>query len=159
MLIRSTSCGTIQRPIRGMANGAADRRVTCAPRNEPTISGGTNRHVRSGLRRRRARDHRAVLNRSWRRGHMRSDVCRAERAVLARLETDRVRYLRAFQRRWRDADPAAVNGLTVDEGVAIRHGYGIHVVGVHEIDIVNVRAEDVGVADKGVVNIDDRDEG
>src|SRR5712692_8420648 len=89
---------------------------------------------------------------------MRSDVCRAERAVLRGLEAGRVRYLRAFQRRWRDADPAAVNGLTPDEGVAIGHGHGIHVVRVHKVDVSNVGVEDIHVADERVVYVDDGDE-
>src|SRR5258708_33957182 len=99
-----------------MVIGAADRRVTSAPSNEPTTTNGTNWRVRSTLGRRCACHHRAILNRRRWRGHMRLDVCRAERAVLSRLQTNRVRHLRAFQRRWRDADPATVDGLTTDEG-------------------------------------------
>src|SRR6266852_3265353 len=89
---------------------------------------------------------------------MRSDVCRAERAVLRGLEADRVRYLRSLQRSCRERHLAAMDGLTVDECIAIRDGYGIHVVRVHKIDIVYVRVEDIHVANEGVVHVDDGDE-
>src|SRR5260370_35825579 len=89
---------------------------------------------------------------------MRLDVRRAERALLGRFQTDRVRHLRAFQRRWRDADPAAVNRLAADESAAARNRDGVRVVRVHEIHIVNVGVKNVRVADERVVYVDDGDE-
>src|SRR5712692_5908198 len=86
---------------------------------------------------------------------MRSGVVRAERAVLSRPDSHRVRYLRALQRRWRDAHPAAVNGLTIDEGVAARNGDGIRVARVYEVDVTNVGVENIRVADERVVYVDD----
>ena len=49
---------------------------------------------------------------------------------------------------------SAVDGLAVHEGVAIRDGYGIHVAGVHKIDVTNVGVEHVPVADERVAHID-----
>src|SRR5712692_9403336 len=89
---------------------------------------------------------------------MRSGVVRAERAVLSRPDSHRVRYLRALQRRWRDAHPAAVNGLTTDEGVAARNGDGIRVARVYEVDVTNVGVENIRVTDERVVYVDDGDE-
>src|SRR5713226_6540050 len=86
---------------------------------------------------------------------MRSGVVRAERAVLSRPDSHRIRHLRALQRRWRDAHPAAVNGLTTDEGVAARNGDGIRVVCVYEVDVTNVGVENIRVADERVVYVDD----
>jgi len=106
------------------------------------------------LRRCRARDHGAVLNRSRRRGYMRSDVYRAERAVLRRLDPDRVGHLRAPEGARREPRGSAVDGLAIHEGIAICHRYGIHVARVHEIDVANVRVEDVSIADKRVPFID-----
>src|SRR5882762_571619 len=98
------------------------------------------------LRRCRARDHGAVLNRSRRRGYMRSDVYRAERAVLRRLDPDRVGHLRAPEGARREPRGSAVDGLAIHEGIAICHRY--------EIDVANVRVEDVSIADKRVPFID-----
>ncbi len=85
---------------------------------------------------------------------MRIQVCCAKRTVRRRFQTHRVGHLRALQRRCGDVRGATVDGLPVDERVAICHRHGIHVVRVHEIKVVNVGVENVAVANKGVAHID-----
>src|SRR6267378_8535615 len=65
--------------------------------------------------RRRTRDHGAVLNRGRRSGYMRSDIYRAERAVLRRLDPDRVGHLRAPEGARREPRGSAVDGLAIHE--------------------------------------------
>src|SRR2546425_6247338 len=117
-----------------------------------------NTHLGCSFGRRRTCDHGTVLNGGRRCGYMRSDIYRAERAVLRRLDPDRVGHLRASQRSCREARGSAVDGLAVHERIAICHGYGIHVVSVHKIDVANVGVENIRVADECVVHVDDGDE-
>src|SRR5438552_17096880 len=49
---------------------------------------------------------------------------------------------------------STVDGLAVHEGVAIRDGHGIHVAGVHKIDVTNVGVEHVRIADERVAHVD-----
>src|SRR5438309_2672642 len=49
---------------------------------------------------------------------------------------------------------STVDGLAVHEGVAIRDGHGIHVAGVHKIDVTNVGVEHVRVTDERVAHVD-----
>ncbi|PYU87398.1 MAG: hypothetical protein DMG51_02360 [Acidobacteria bacterium] len=115
-------------------------------------------HLGSTLRRRCARDHGAVLNCRRRRGYMRSDIYRSERAALRRLDPDRVGHLRASQRSCREAGSPAVDGLTVPEGIAIRHRHGIHVASMYEIEIASAAVENAPIADERVVDVDPLDE-
>src|SRR6202158_5642192 len=108
----------------------------------------------SALRRCSARDHGTVLNRPRRRGYMRSDVYRAERAALRRLDPDRVGHLRTPESARREPRGSAVDGLAIHEGIAICHRYGIHVARVHEIDVANVLFKEFSVADKRIPIID-----
>src|SRR5260370_421006 len=85
---------------------------------------------------------------------MRSDVYRAERALLRGPDPDRAGHLRAPEVGRREVDGAAVDGLAVHEGIAIRHRYSIYIVRVHEIHIANVRVEDIGVADERIADVD-----
>jgi len=50
---------------------------------------------------------------------MRSDVYSAERAVLRRLDPDRVGHLRAPESARREPRGSAVDGLAIHEGIAI----------------------------------------
>jgi len=69
---------------------------------------------------------------------MRSGVYRAERAVLRRLDSDRVGNLCASQGSCREVRGSAVDGLAVHEGVAIGRGHRMHVVRIHKIEVANV---------------------
>src|SRR6266852_863938 len=109
--------------------------------------------MRSSLCGRCASNHRAVLDRGRRRGYVRSDVCRAERAVRHRLDADRVGHLRALESGRSEMDPATVDGLAVRENLAVNCSHGADVMRVHEIDVANVR-----VANERVVYVDDGDE-
>src|SRR6267143_2653696 len=108
--------------------------------------------------RRRTRDYRAVLNRGRRSGYMRSDIYRAERAVLRRLDPDRVGHLRASQRSCCEACGSAVDGLAVHKGIAIRHGYCIHVARMYVIEVASAGVENAPVADERVADVDPFDE-
>jgi len=85
---------------------------------------------------------------------MRSDVCRAERAVLRRLDPDRVGHSRALESGRREMDAASVDSLAVHENLAVNRSHGAHIVRVHEIDVANIRVEDVSVADKRIAFVD-----
>jgi len=85
---------------------------------------------------------------------MRSGVYRAERAVLRRLDSDGVGYLRASQRSCRQVCGTPVDGLAACKSIATRRGHGMHVVRIHEIDVANVRVEDISVADKSIAFVD-----
>ncbi len=89
---------------------------------------------------------------------MRSDVCRAERAVRHRLDADRVGHLRALESGRSEMDPATVDGLAVRENLAVNCSHGADVMRVHEIDVANVRVEDIRVANERVVYVDDGNE-
>ena len=54
----------------------------------------------------------------------------------------------------REMRGSTVDGLAVHEGVAIRDGHGIHVAGVHKIDVTNVGVEHVRIADERVAHVD-----
>lgn len=114
---------------------------------------GVHWHVRGGLGRRRARHYGAILHRRGWRANVRSGIHRAERTVLCRLQADGVRDLGTPEHRGGGVDRAAVNGLTVDEGIAIRHGNRVYVMGIHEIDVANVGVENVRVANERVVDV------
>ena len=88
---------------------------------------------------------------------MRSDIYRSERAALRRLDPDGVGHLRASQRSGREAGSPAVDGLAVHEGIAIRHGHGIHVASMYEIEIASAAVENAPIANEGVVDVDPLD--
>lgn len=137
---------------------AVHRRIASAAGSQAGAIDGVNPHLGCTLRRCSARDYGAVLKRSGRPGNVRSHIYRAERTVLRRMDADRVGHLRTSQCSGREMRGSAVDSLAVHEGVAIRHGYGIHVAGVHKIDVMNVGVEHVGVADERVAHVDLRDE-
>jgi hypothetical protein len=137
-----------------LIHGAVHRPVPNVARRQASAIERANTRLGCTLRRCRARDHRAVLNGRRRRGDMRSDVYRAERAVRRRLDSDGVGHLRASQRSRRQVCGSAVDGLAAHEGAAIGRGHGVHVVRIHEIDVANVRVEDISVADKGIAFVD-----
>ena len=142
-----------------MVHRAVHRRIPQPAGGELAAVYSTNRHVRSGLRWRGARDDRAVLDRRGRSWNLRARILRAEPTMLRRLEPDGVRYLRTFQRGGSEVDSATIYGLPIDERIAIRDGHGVHVMGIHEIDVVDVgRVQNVYVADKRVVDVDHSDE-
>ena len=85
---------------------------------------------------------------------MRLDVHRAERAVLHRLDPHRVAHLRALEGCWSEMNAATVNRLAVHENLAVHCSDGADVMRVHEIDVANVRVEDISVADKRIAFVD-----
>src|SRR4029077_54377 len=85
---------------------------------------------------------------------MRPDVCRAERTMLRRLDPDRVGHSRALESGRREMDAASVDSLAVHENLAVNRSHGAHIMRVHEIDVANIRVEDVSVADKRIALVD-----
>ncbi len=73
---------------RTLIRGAVHRRIARAARTQARVIERANMHLGCPLRGRCARDHGAILNRSWGPGDIRSHIHRAKRAVLRRLDSD-----------------------------------------------------------------------
>src|SRR6266568_5335082 len=142
-----------------LIRGAVHRRIARAARTQARVIERANMHLGCPpLRGRCARDHGAILNRSWRPGDIRSHIHRAKRAVLRRLDPDRVGHLCASQKSCCDVRSSAVDGLAIHEGIAIRHSHSIQVTRMDVIEVANVGVENIRVADERVVHVDDRNE-
>jgi hypothetical protein len=94
----------------------------------------------------------AILYGGWRRNDARPSVHFTEMALPRRGDADVVVYACAAQRCLGDVHGVAINALTVDEIVARSHGDRASVVRVRVVVIAV--ADDGGVVDHGVANVD-----
>src|SRR5260370_40958764 len=99
----------------------------------------------------------AILHRWGWRGNVRPNIHSAKRAVLRRLDPHRTGHVRAPQRSFREVASSAVDRSTVHKSVAIHGANGMHVPRDPLVYVVNVRIEDIGVADERVLHVADAD--
>ena len=110
--------------------------------------------MRSSRTRSRARHHRTVRNRRWRRRHAPVGIRRTGKAAPIRREVRAVGHLRTSQRRLRNRHRSALDGLPVHERTARSCRYSANVIRVSIVKIVMIRVvQDIDVGDPRIRDV------